>query len=80
MEARKYTINVLDQEISHLEKYLTALGCPVVFSHNDLLLGNVIWDELKGSASFIDFEYGAANYQVYDIANHFNEFAGKTMV
>ena len=27
-------------------------------------------------AYFIDFEYGAFNYEPYDIANHFNEWAG----
>ena len=30
-------------------------------------------DEVK----FIDFEYADANYQAFDIANHFNEWAGK---
>ena len=24
----------------------------------------------------IDFEYGGPNYLAYDIANHFNEYAG----
>uniref|UniRef100_A0A0P4WDP0 ethanolamine kinase n=1 Tax=Scylla olivacea TaxID=85551 RepID=A0A0P4WDP0_SCYOL len=76
LEERKYTKVRLGKEISDLEKCLTTLGCPIVFSHNDILLGNVIWDELTRKASFIDFEYGAANYQAYDIANHFNEFAG----
>lgn len=27
---------------------------------------------------FIDFEYGGANYAAYDVANHFNEYAGGT--
>lgn len=26
---------------------------------------------------FIDYEYGAVNYQLFDIANHFCEYAGK---
>lgn len=60
-----------------LEDHLNSLGCPIVFSHNDLLLGNVIWDKVAKKASFIDYEYGASNYQPYDIANHFNEFVGK---
>jgi len=29
---------------------------------------------------FIDFEYGGINYYAYDIANHFNEYAGGTAV
>lgn len=48
-----------------------------MFAHNDLLLGNVIYDEPNGTVSFIDYEYAAYNYQAYDIANHFNEFVGK---
>lgn len=26
---------------------------------------------------FIDFEYAGLNFQAYDLANHFNEFAGE---
>lgn len=29
---------------------------------------------------FIDFEYGGINYQAFDIANHFNEYAGRFSV
>ncbi len=29
-----------------------------------------------GIIKFIDFEYACANYQAFDIANHFNEWAG----
>lgn len=72
-----YTKNKLEEEANMLEDHLNSLGCPIVFSHNDLLLGNVIWDKVAKKASFIDYEYGASNYQPYDIANHFNEFVGK---
>lgn len=30
------------------------------------------------NVQFIDFEYGGLNYKAFDIANHFNEFAGGT--
>ncbi|XP_068247364.1 ethanolamine kinase 1 isoform X1 [Palaemon carinicauda] len=76
IEESGYTKDKLAQEIEELESHLTSLKCPVVFSHNDILLGNVIWDAMQQKASFIDYEYGACNYQPYDIANHFNEFAG----
>jgi ethanolamine kinase len=49
---------------------------PIVFSHNDLLGGNIIVNEETGEIKFIDFEYASTNYQAFDIANHFNEFAG----
>lgn len=31
-----------------------------------------------GRIQLIDFEYGGVNYKSFDIANHFNEFAGGT--
>lgn len=44
----------------------------------DLLLGNIIYNKDKPEAAinFIDFEYAGPNFQAYDIANHFCEFAG----
>lgn len=54
------------------------LNSPVVFCHNDLLLGNVIYNSDNESVTFIDYEYAGMNYQAFDIGNHFNEFAGIT--
>ncbi|XP_069196005.1 ethanolamine kinase 1 [Procambarus clarkii] len=71
-----YDKSLLIKETDELESCLTGLGCPVVFSHNDILLGNIIWNESTQKVGFIDYEYGGANYQAYDIGNHFNEFAG----
>lgn len=48
----------------------------MVFSHNDILFGNIIYNQVENSIKFIDYEYCDINYQAYDIANHFNEFAG----
>ena len=70
----------LVQELESLKNYLTKYTAEkrslIVFSHNDLLFGNIIYNENEDSIKFIDFEYGASNYQAYDISNHFNEFAG----
>ncbi|KAJ2950679.1 hypothetical protein O0L34_g8938 [Tuta absoluta] len=65
-------------EYERLKSHLTkpAADSPVVFAHNDLLLGNVIYNQDEGTVSFIDYEYAAYNYQAFDIANHFNEFVG----
>lgn len=60
-----------------LKEKLSNLDSPVVFAHNDLLLGNVIYTKETNSVTFIDFEYAAPNYQAYDIANHFAEFVGE---
>ena len=62
------------------------------FCHNDLLASNIMMltksqdpcesDEkqplLLEGLRFVDFEYGGINYYAYDIANHFNEYAGGT--
>ncbi|XP_076179701.1 ethanolamine kinase 1 isoform X1 [Ptiloglossa arizonensis] len=69
-------INVLKQNYQLLKKTLLDLHSEVVFAHNDLLLGNVLYNQKENIVTFIDFEYTAYNYQAFDIANHFAEFAG----
>ena len=60
-----------------LKQTLQLVRSPVVFCHNDLLLANVIYNEGKHTVTFIDYEYADYNYQAFDIANHFAEFAGQ---
>eukprot|EP00755_Sulcionema_specki_P018634 Sspe_Gene.67393::Locus_39768_Transcript_1_1_Confidence_1.000_Length_1013::g.67393::m.67393/K00894/ETNK, EKI; ethanolamine kinase len=50
----------------------------VVFSHQDLLAGNILHGPGVGKdrVQFIDFEYGGYNFRAFDIANHFAEHAG----
>lgn len=67
----------IQKEVNLLKEKLSNLNSPVVFAHNDLLLGNVIYTKETDSVTFIDFEYAAPNYQAYDIANHFAEFVGE---
>ena len=66
----------LRKEVNFLEINLKKLLSPVVFCHNDLLLKNIIFASNERTVSFIDFEYTDYNFQAYDIANHFCEFAG----
>lgn len=68
--------DILEQEIKTLKEHLVLLDSPVVFSHNDLLLKNVIYNKEKNDVTFIDYEYADYNYQALDIGNHFCEFAG----
>lgn len=72
------SVEQLNKELDSLESYFKnyCKNSLIVFSHNDLLLGNIIYNEKTSSIKFIDYEYGAINYQAYDIANHFNEFSG----
>lgn len=64
------------EEINQLKSKLDQLQTPIVFSHNDLLLGNVIYNCDKNCVTFIDYEYAHMNYQAFDIGNHFAEFQG----
>jgi len=67
----------LNAELSDVETRIkTAATSPIVFCHNDLLVGNIVWNRDDGRTFFIDFEYGGFNYLSYDIANHFNEHTG----
>ncbi len=52
-------------------------GVPMIFSHNDVNLTNII---LTGSADsepsleLIDYEFGCYNYLGFDLGNFYNEF------
>lgn len=74
-------IKGLRADIETLKVALKSIDSPVVFCHNDLLLSNIILqkDTVGGqpvNVVFIDYEYAMLNYQAFDIANHFVEFAG----
>uniref|UniRef100_A0A915KPI0 ethanolamine kinase n=1 Tax=Romanomermis culicivorax TaxID=13658 RepID=A0A915KPI0_ROMCU len=64
----------IELEVVFIEAAFERLKSPVVFCHNDLLLNNIIYN--NNEIGFIDFEYAGPNFQSFDIANHFAEFAG----
>jgi len=67
----------LNAEVARVEEKIKEITTsPIVFCHNDLLVGNVVWNRDEDRTYFIDFEYGGFNYLAYDIANHFNEHTG----
>ena len=73
----------IEAELALLKSVIEMLGSPIAFCHNDLLSGNIIYQEAKndgpgvvGAVQFIDYEYGGYNYRGFDIGNHFCEFAG----
>eukprot|EP01111_Echinosteliopsis_oligospora_P012049 TRINITY_DN4097_c0_g1_i2.p1 TRINITY_DN4097_c0_g1~~TRINITY_DN4097_c0_g1_i2.p1 ORF type:complete len:308 (+),score=75.63 TRINITY_DN4097_c0_g1_i2:200-1123(+) len=69
-------VDLLITEVAELEEKLKQYNSPVVFCHNDLLHRNLILSENGDAVFFIDFEYANFNFRGFDIANHFNEFAG----
>eukprot|EP00040_Diaphanoeca_grandis_P000737 m.16336 g.16336 ORF g.16336 m.16336 type:complete len:355 (-) comp10998_c0_seq1:53-1117(-) len=60
--------------LQQLEKGMPASA--TAFCHNDALPGNIMLNESTQEIILIDFEYGGINYVAFDIANHFNEYAG----
>ncbi|EFN77226.1 Ethanolamine kinase 1 [Harpegnathos saltator] len=67
---------ILEKEYQILKEELSIMESPVIYAHNDLLLTNILYNRQQESVVFIDYEYTAFNYQAFDIANHFAEFAG----
>ncbi|KAJ2709376.1 hypothetical protein H4R19_004285 [Coemansia spiralis] len=73
---KHFSLDMLRAELAEVERLAALADSPVVFSHNDLLSGNIILDASNTKVSFIDYEYANYNYRGFDIANHFNEYAG----
>lgn len=77
---------MMESELSELRHLCERAQSPVVFSHNDLLSGNILIlqgvdthgtaEGEEGPMQFIDFEYSAYGYRGFDLGNHFNEYAG----
>ena len=65
-------------ELDWLKSDAIPTDAKVAFCHNDLLAGNIMKHDSNGEIQLIDFEYGGVNFVSFDIANHFNEFAGGT--
>ena len=65
------------KELEMLQTLTEAAKSPVVFCHNDALADNILVVE-ETDVLLIDFEYGGCNYRGFDIANHWNEWAGGT--
>jgi ethanolamine kinase len=76
----------IERSVGAVEAACARARSPVVFSHCDLLSGNILilqkegFDaespDLDGRLTVIDFEYGAYAPRGFDFGNHFNEYAG----
>jgi len=69
----------LASEFQYLKKLCAKVPSPVVFCHNDLQEGNILYSESEEDPSNwwltpIDFEYASYNYRGFDIGNHFCEW------
>ena len=69
-------LNDHGRQLTGVSDKVKAIAFRQVFSHNDLLSGNILYLPNENRCQFIDFEYGAYNYAAFDIADHFCEYAG----
>jgi ethanolamine kinase len=76
MQRLGYTRELLEKECIVLQQRLEKLNSPVVFCHNDVQVGNIVYDSIADSVCLIDYEYGCVSYRGFDIGNHFCEFGG----
>ena len=72
----KINLGSVREEIVWLKNLLKQTESPIVFAHNDLLSGNILYREGDNNLVFVDYEYGGWNYRGFDIGNHFCEYAG----
>lgn len=68
----------LPAELDWLQESVVPKDTKTAFCHNDVLAANVMVSPDLKDIQLIDFEYGGSNYVAFDIANHFNEYAGGT--
>ncbi|KAF8821401.1 phosphotransferase enzyme family protein, partial [Cardiosporidium cionae] len=70
-----FNFDAIYQILMEIEDSAKALQSPISICHCDLLSGNIVKLD-EGGVEFIDFEYGMPAERAFDIANHFNEYAG----
>ena len=71
---------VLIAELAETAKLFAAQTTPLVLSHNDLALNNFLYESDEDKIHIIDYEYIAPNPAAFDIATHFNGYAGSKNV
>jgi ethanolamine kinase len=76
--AAAFDLAALPAELNLLQESVIPNAAKVAFCHNDLLAANILISSDLTEIQLIDFEYGGSNYVAFDIANHFNEYAGGT--
>jgi len=66
-----------EEELAILKNKIP-VDASTAFCNNDLLCGNILKSKSSGAIQLIDFEYGGCNFRAFEIANHWNEYAGGT--
>ena len=66
----------LKKEVDEMKSLLLTFKSPLVFCHNDLQFGNLIYDERTQHTTIIDHEFGGLNYVACELGDIFSEQAG----
>jgi len=72
-EIEEIQVLLSKSEESFLSTIAPSKHSTLVFSHNDLLPGNILLIGESEKIKFIDYEYSSYNYRGFDIANYLNE-------
>jgi ethanolamine kinase len=75
---RLINLDTIEKELNWVKDNVVPADASVAFCHNDALAANIMKHDETGEVRLIDFEYGGVNFIGFDIANHFNEYAGGT--
>jgi len=75
-KAKELPKSKIQEEFAFLQQALSKANSPIVFTHNDLLAPNIVFNAAKNNVRFIDYEYASYNYRGFDLGNHFCEWAG----
>lgn len=70
----QFSFDRMREEVDIIEQVASTIHSPTVFSHNDLLAGNIMVSDSR--MTFIDFEYADWAPRGFDWGNHFCEYAG----
>ena len=73
-------IQFFEEDFAYAQSLIAKQSSPLVVCHNDLLLANFLHDTKNDKVTIIDYEYLAPNPAAFDLANHFNEYAGTEVV
>ena len=76
--AQALNLSQVAKELEWLEQDVVPSNAEICFCHNDVLAANILKLNNGNGIQLIDFEYGGINFKAFDIANHFNEYAGGT--
>lgn len=74
-----FSLEELKRETEEMNRLLKTFKSALVYCHNDLQYGNIIYDNLTGECTIIDHEFGGMNYICCEFGNIFGEMAGLDM-